>query len=51
MLNNLQDYIDRAKEALAAMSPSRVVGDEVQESTLIDFKDFTDYTKKILKQF
>jgi hypothetical protein len=50
MLNNLQDYIDRAKEALAAMSPSRIVGDEVQESTLIDFKDFTDYTKKILKE-
>jgi hypothetical protein len=50
MLNNLQDYIDRAKEALTAMSPSRIVGDEVQESTIIDFKDFTDYTKKILKE-
>lgn len=50
MLDNLQDYIDRAKEALTAMSPSRLVGDEVKEATLIDFKDFTKYANKLLDE-
>ena len=50
MLNNLQDYIDRAKEALTAMSPSRLVGEEVKEATLIDFKDFAKYANKLLDE-
>ena len=49
MLDNLQGYIDKASEALAAMSPTKLVNGEVKESTLIDFKDFTDYAKKLLK--
>ena len=50
MLDNLQDYIDKAKEALAAMSPTKLVNGEVKESTLIDFKDFADYANKLLKK-
>lgn len=44
MLNDIDEFISRAKEALSAMSPSKVD----QDSTLIDFKNYTKYTKKLL---
>jgi hypothetical protein len=44
MVNNIDEFISRAKDALDATKPSNAE----KESTLIDFKDYTNYTKKIL---